>query len=116
MSVSQWITSSAKTKRGRMRGLTSTDDDALATRSFLHEGKGVRFGEVTYVDPASTRVSKELVACCVSLGTVGDVVVEYCCRGVERSGRGDFLDGRLPRQKNQVRNFQSTVHKFTPKT
>lgn len=77
------------------RGLTTTGDEALATRGFLPESEGVRFSEVTYVDPTSTRVSKELVACRISLGTIGDVVVEYCCRCVERSRRGDFMDAWL---------------------
>ena len=55
----------------------------------------MRFAEVAYVDPASTCVGKEVVAYCIGLNTVNDVVVENCCRGVQRSGRGDFMDGRL---------------------
>lgn len=77
------------------RGLTCADDDALATSSFLFESEGMRFAEVAYVDPASTCVGKEVVAYCIGLNTVNNVVVENCCRGVQRSGRGDFMDGRL---------------------
>ena len=64
-----------KTSEGT-RGLTSTDDDALATGSFLLESEYMRLCEVTYVDPASTCVGKEVVSRRVGLGTVGDVVVE----------------------------------------
>lgn len=100
MSVNQWIVYLQPKSSERTRGLTTTHDEALATRGFLLESEGVRFSEVTYVDPASSRVGKELVACRVSLDTIDDIVVECCCRGVERSRRGDFLDGWLSVHKS----------------
>ena len=42
----------------------------------------MRFGDVTYVDPGSTRLGEKIVACRVGLGTVGDVVVEQRCRKI----------------------------------
>lgn len=83
-----------KLSRGT-RGLTSAYEDALATRGLLLESEGMRFGDVTYVDPTSTRVGKEVVACRVGLCTVSYVVVEYCSGGIERGGVGDFMDGWL---------------------
>ena len=94
MSVSQWIVS-LPNQSERARRLTSTDEDALPTGSLLLESEGMRLGEVTYVDPASTCVDKEVVARRVGSDAVSDVVVEQCCGGVERSGRGDFMDGWL---------------------
>ena len=55
----------------------------------------MRFGEVTHVDPACTCVNKEVVPCLIGLDTIDDVVVEYPCRGIERSGCGNFMDGWL---------------------
>ena len=43
----------------RTTGLTTAVADRRS--SFLLEGKGVRIGEVTYVDPASIRIGKEVV-------------------------------------------------------